>query len=104
MRHAKMMGYVLGCVGVLTVGAALAKDPQQTAASALSTPAGCTDSDRGRTHVLRFCGATHYWIKRPVGPGPVRFDAIDASSAASYGTGGGAQSGPAQNWGGFQRY
>jgi hypothetical protein len=60
MRHSKMIGYVVGCVGVLTVGAALAKDPEQTAGPA---PAGCNDSQRGRSHVLRFCGARHYWIK-----------------------------------------
>jgi hypothetical protein len=60
-----MIGYVVGCIAVLTVGAVLAKDPAQTVAPSLSaiTPAGCTDSQRGRTHVLRFCGDKHYWIK-----------------------------------------
>jgi hypothetical protein len=66
MRHSNMIGYVIGCVGILPVGAALAKEPEQTAERGLSTPAGCTDSVRGRTHILRFCGDEHYWIKRPV--------------------------------------
>ncbi len=68
MRHSKMIGYVLGCVAVLTVGAVLAKGPEQTAARGVSTPPGCMDSLRGRTHILRFCGDEHYWIKRPIGP------------------------------------
>lgn len=62
MHHTKMIGYLAGCIGLLTVGAALAKEPAPTAASASPTPAGCTDSARGRTHVLRFCGDKHYWI------------------------------------------
>ena len=68
MRHSKMIGYVVGCVAVLTAGPVLAKDPEQTAERGLSTPAGCMDSLRGRTHILRFCGNEHYWIKRPMGP------------------------------------
>ena len=65
MYHTKMIGYVVGCLGLLTVGAALAKDPAQTVGPSLSVPAqaGRTDSPRVRTHVLRFCGATHHWIK-----------------------------------------
>lgn len=65
MRHWNMIRYLVGCVGLLTVGAALAKDPAQTVGPSLSAtaPAGCTDSKRGRTHVLRFCGDKHYWIK-----------------------------------------
>jgi hypothetical protein len=62
MRHSKITVYLAGCIGVLTVGAALAKKPAETAATAFPTPAGCTDSQRGRTHVLRFCGDKHYWI------------------------------------------
>jgi hypothetical protein len=66
MRSAKMIAYLVGCAGVVVVGTALAKKPAPTVATALSTPAGCTDSLRGRTHILRFCGDAHYWIKRPV--------------------------------------
>ena len=103
MRHSKMIGYVVGCMAVLTVGAALAKDPGQNAERGLQAPAGCTDSVRGRTHILRFCGDEHHWIKRPVGPsrwGP-EFASQNASGAWPAGP---APSGPAQNWGGFQRY
>ncbi len=99
MRHAKIIGYIVGCVGLLTVGAALAKEPAQTAGPALSTPAGCTDSMRGRTHVLRFCGDKHYWIKVAV-PDPF---APGNGYLFTFGDGGVVQQGPAQNWGGPQR-
>jgi hypothetical protein len=70
-----MIRCALGVVVFLAVGAASAKDsPQAARAAALATPAGCIDSPRGRTHVLRFCGDKHYWIKRKtaqLAPGPL---------------------------------
>jgi hypothetical protein len=102
MRHAKMIGYVVGCIGVLTVGAALAKEPAQTAGPALSTPAGCADSMRGRTHVLRFCGDKHYWIKTAApalefgpGTGPIYLDLAGSTVTSGAGT--------SNNWGCCQR-
>jgi hypothetical protein len=102
MRHSNMIRYVVGCIGLLTVGAALAKDPAQTVgpSSSVSAPAGCIDSPRGRTHVLRFCGDKHYWIRTARAPSP--FGPTNASPSASYA--GVAPTEPAQNWGGFQRY
>ena len=90
MRHSKMIGYVLGCVAVLIVGAALAKEPEQTAARGLSTPPGCMDSPRGRTHILRFCGDEHYWIKRPTGPSPW---GVSGLASSAFGVGQPASSG-----------
>ena len=102
MRHSNITRHVIVCIGLLTVGAALAKDPGQTLAASVSavTPAGCVDSPRGRTHILRFCGDEHYWIKRPVGP--PRFDATQGPVWA--GSPAVVSQGAAQNWGGFQRY
>jgi hypothetical protein len=108
MRHSNMIGYVVGCIGILTVTAALAKDPEQTAERGLSTPAGCTDSVRGRTHILRFCGEKHYWLKTaaarlaPGGlvPATVAFSTVGASVP---GNGIGSTAGGSNNWGGFQR-
>ena len=77
-RYSKTLRYALGCIGVLVVGATLAAEP---AATTRQAPAGCTDSQRGRTHVLRFCGDKHYWIRvASAGPGaprhPGRLDRI----------------------------
>jgi hypothetical protein len=110
MRHPKMIGYVVGCIGVLTVGAALAKDPVQTVgpSSSVATPAGCTDSARGRTHVLRFCGERHYWLKTaaarlaPGGLVPATV-AFSTTGASVPGNGIGSTAGGSNNWGGFQR-
>ncbi len=88
MRHSNMIGYVVGCIGILTLCAALAKDPEQTAERGLSTPAGCTDSVRGRTHILRFCGDEHYWIKRPVAAS--QWWSPENAATAGFGNGGGA--------------
>jgi hypothetical protein len=102
MRHSNMIGYVIGCIGILTVGAALAKDPEQTAERGLSTPAGCTDSVRGRTHILRFCGDKHYWLKTQAASpfrGALSYPEAESANAVSIGN-----PGAAQNWGGFQRY
>jgi hypothetical protein len=68
MRDLKMIRYVVGCIGLLTVGAALAKEPAQTVGPLAFTPAGCSDSPRGRTHVLRLCGDKHYWFKTRTAP------------------------------------
>ena len=63
--HSKMIRYLVGCIGLLTVAAALAKDPAQTTLPASYDPTGapCIDSPRGRTHVLRICGDKHYWFR-----------------------------------------
>jgi hypothetical protein len=102
MGHLKIVGYVVGCAGLLTVGAALAKGPAQTPAPSASAyaPLGCVDSPRGRTHVLRFCGDKHYWIKTATAATP--FTPANVMPSASYA--GNSPDGPAQNWGGFQRY
>jgi hypothetical protein len=62
--------YIVGSIGFMTVGAAFAKGPVEKPAllAAAPTPAGCIDSPRGRTHVLRFCGDQHYWIKTKAAP------------------------------------
>lgn len=71
MRHSKMVG-LAGCIGVLAVGASLAKEPALTAATSLSTPAGCMDSARGPTHVLRVCGDKHYWTQTAAAGSPFK--------------------------------
>ena len=65
MRHSRMVPYIFGCVGLFTVGAALAKDPVQAAggSSSASAQPACIDSPKGRTRVLRTCGDQHRWIK-----------------------------------------
>ncbi len=104
MRHSNMIPYIIGCIGFMTVGVALAKDPTQTVTSSLSVPAqaGCTDSPRGRTHVLRFCGDKHYWLKtQALAPsrGSLSFPGAESANAVST-----ANPGASNNWGGFQRY
>ena len=68
MHHSNKARYAVGLLGFLVVGAALAKDPAQTVSPASSAPANavCTDSPRGRTHVLRMCGDKPHWIKLKV--------------------------------------
>jgi hypothetical protein len=100
MRHAKMMGYVVGCIGVLTGGAVVAKEPAQTAGPTLSTPAGCTDSMRGRTHVLRFCGDKHYWIKATA---PASAFGPGTGPSSIYLVGSVVAAGASNNWGCCQR-
>jgi hypothetical protein len=82
-----IVGYVAGCVGFLAVESALAQGPAPKSPwlAVAPTPAGCTDSRRGRTHVLRFCGADHYWIKVTTVPN-VNLDA--RAPAVNYGGGG----------------
>ena len=86
MCHSKMIAHDAACVAVLVAGAALAKDPVQTPERGLSTPAGCMDSVRGRTHILRFCGDEHYWIKRPMAASPWPLNAPMAWFADGGGT------------------
>jgi len=102
MRHSNMIPYVTGCIALLIVGTAVAKDPSQTlgASASAATPAGCVDSPRGRTHVLRFCGDKHYWIKTATTALP--FGPTSATAGMSYVPALG--NGPAQNWGCCQRY
>jgi hypothetical protein len=82
----------VGLVAFLAFGVASAKDtPQTTRVASLATPAGCVDSPRGRTHVLRFCGEKHYWIKRKTtGPatGPLFVSAYPSFGKAPETTGG----------------
>lgn len=99
MQRARVTTYALGLSAILIAGAAVAKEPERSASTSLATPAGCTDSLRGRTHILRFCGDEHYWIKRPGGP-----PRLDLSGPAWAGDPAVVSQGPAQNWGGFQRY
>jgi len=88
VNNSNMIAHVAGCIGLLIVGAALAKDPAQTAESSLATPApvGCTDSARGRTHVLRLCGDRHYWFK--VRNAPTAPSVGSLSAGAGWGGGG----------------
>jgi len=89
MRYSKMIGYVVGCAGLLVVGAAFAKDPPQTPKSVASAPteAACIDSPRGRTHVLRICGDRHYWFK--VRNQPTASGVAGLGAAAGLSAGGG---------------
>jgi hypothetical protein len=97
MSVSRMACHVIVAAAVFMAGAAFGADRPQTVRTSLSTQANCTDSPRGRTHILRFCGDKHYWVRTGFRGEPTTLG--NAASGILAGGGGGGS--PSQNWGGL---
>jgi len=106
MSVSRIACHVIVAAAVLMAGTAFGADRPQTVRTSLSTPANCTDSPRGRTRILRFCGTKHYWVRTGFRGGPTMagLGTQEGGGGASVpGNGIGSTAGGSNGWGGFQR-